>query len=393
MKKTKYKFGLTEIIVIIFSTIILSSFVTGLIMYKTYNFEANYPQMNTDKDLQGFIDIYSTVIDKYYADINKKEMLESAISGMINYLDDKYSTYLTAEEAAALEKQLQGEYKGIGIQIVDGNIVYAVFDNSPAAKAGLKVKDTIIKVEGKDVTKLTPSELATLIKGTTKEKFMITVLRDKKEIDFELSIAKLNIPAIDTQTFEKNGKKIGYIYISTFSSTVGEQVTNAVNKFAKEKIDSLIVDVRYNSGGFLSAAEEISSIFLDKGEVIYYLKDKDGTKVYKDKTKANQQYNIVVLINDTSASASEILAGALKDSYGAVIVGTTSYGKGKVQQTQNLSDGSMIKYTTAQWLRPNKECVDGIGIEPDYKIELKINDKTGEVTDTQLEKAKDLLSK
>ena len=393
MKKAKYKFGLAEIFVVVFSTVILSSFITGLIMYKTYNFESNYSQMNTDKDLQGFIDIYSTVIDKYYTDINKKEMLESAISGMINYLDDKYSTYLTAEEAAALEKQLQGEYKGIGVQLVEGNIIYAVFENSPAAKAGLKVEDVIIKVDGKSVTKLTPSEVATLIKGITKEKFAITVLRNKKEIDFELSTTKLNIPAIDTQIIEKNGKKIGYIYISTFSSTVGEQVTDAVNKFAKEKIDSLIVDVRYNSGGFLSAAEEIANIFLDKGKIIYYLKDKDGTKVYKDKTKANQKYNIVVLINGTSASASEILAGALKDSYGAVIVGTTSYGKGKVQQTQNLSDGSMIKYTTAQWLRPNKECIDGIGIEPDYKVELKVNDKTGEVTDTQLEKAKDLLSK
>lgn len=392
MKNKRFRLGIAEIAIIIIVSVVVSCFATGIIMYKSYNYDTSYANANSDKALQNFISVYATVLDKYYEEINKTEMVDSAIDGMMEYLDDKYSTYLSVDEATALQEQLDGEYEGIGIQITEGNVVYQVFDDSPAQKAGIKENDVIIEVDGENVELFKIEDIATLIKSK-KGSFNLKVRRDNKVLDFTLEVDSLFVPAVSTQIIEENNKKIGYLYISTFSSTISQQVSRALLKLETEGIDSLIVDVRYNSGGYLDGAEGVANLFLEKGKVIYYLENKGSKVAYKDDSKESRDYNVIVLINEASASAAEILAGALKESYGATLVGTTTYGKGKVQQTKDLSDGSMIKYTTAKWLMPNEVCIDGVGIEADYEVELQIDENTKIVKDTQLLKAIDLLSK
>lgn len=392
MKNKRFRLGVAEIAIIIIVSVVVSCFATGIIMYKSYNYDTSYANANSDKALQNFISVYATVLDKYYEEIDTTEMVDSAIDGMMEYLDDKYSTYLSVDEATALQEQLDGEYEGIGIQITEGNAVYQVFDDSPAQKAGIKVNDVIIEVDGENVELMKIEDIATLIKSKEGD-FILKVRRENEILEFTLEVDSLFVPAVSTQVIEENNKKIGYLYISTFSSTISQQVSKALIKLEKEGIDSLIVDVRYNSGGYLDGAEGVANLFLEKGKVIYYLESKGSKIAYKDDTKESREYNIVVLVNGASASAAEILAGALKESYGATLVGTTTYGKGKVQQTKDLSDGSMIKYTTAKWLMPNEVCIDGSGIEADYEIELEIDEQTKIVKDTQLLKAIDLLSK
>ena len=204
----------------------------------------------------------------------------------------------------------------------------------------------------------------------------------------------LIIPAVSSSIKEVNGKKIGYIYLETFSSTLDTQVESTLLSMEKEGIDSLIIDVRNNTGGYLSSCTNIIELFLEKNKLMYTIKSKKASTDYKDETDVKRDYPIVVLINGNSASASEILAGALKYSYGAKLVGTKSFGKGKVQTTGTLDDGTMIKYTSAKWYMPNGECIDGVGIEPDINIELGDEYKENQVeeNDTQLNEAIKILS-
>ncbi len=390
--KTKRGFSLLATIIIIIATGIISSIATGIILYNGYKEKIGitYDRLSKDKSLREFLDVYSSLTNDYYKNVDKDKMLKKAIEAMTEYLGDKYTTYLTEDQKKQLENQLNGKYKGIGVLIVD-NVIKQVFDNSPAAKSGVKAGDKIIKVDGEDVRKKTATEIVNLIRKNDK-KSTIVFLRDQKEIELTLEFSSLDIPYVN---YEKYDGGIGYMYISGFSSSLEEQVRSALSHLEKEDIKSLIVDLRDNSGGYLSSASDVASIFLEKGKTIYSLSDNKGDMVYHDKTSEKTNYPIVVLINENSASAAEILAAALKESYGATLVGKKSYGKGKVQQTVTLEDGSMIKYTSAKWYTPNGDCIDEKGIKPDYNVELDIvynkDNEIVKVNDTQLEKAKELL--
>lgn len=393
-KRTNKGFGLLETIIIIVITAIVSGITTGVILYNTFdsNNGLSYNELTDDEHLKEFLDIYNSVSNEYYKDINKEEMLEEAIEAMMNYLGDDYTTYLTEEETTLLSDTLSGKYKGIGVSFKDKTIV-EVFKNSPAEYAGIEVNDIITKVNNKDCSNLEDDDIVNLIKENS-EKVSIVVTRDGKELSYEIELDSLNIPAI---TYEITEDNIGYIYISTFSNTLAEQVKDAITELENKNMKSLIIDVRDNAGGYLIAASDVASLFLEKGKTIYSLQSNNKQEIYKDKTDEKRDYEIVVLINKNSASASEILAAALKESYGATLIGNTSYGKGRVQQTKTLNNGKMVKYTTAKWLTPTNNCVDGMGLVPDYEIDLKVNyDKNGEAVsydDTQLEKAIDILSK
>lgn len=376
-------------------TAIISGLTAGVIVYSAYSKQTgmSYKTINNDTYLKEFLEVYSSINDEYYEDVNKEELVESAISAMLSYLGDSYTSFLSSEETDLLNESLAGEYQGIGVTISDHEII-EVFAKSPAEIAGVKVGDIITKINDKDVTKLNTSEVASLIKESNDESVSITVLRDDKEVNLNVLISTLYVPAITSNVIENTD--IGYIRIATFSSSVVNQVSDALTDLKKENIKSLIIDVRVNSGGYLSAAEGISNLFLDKGKVIYTLKSKNSTNTVKDTTDIKEEMPVVVLIDSASASASEILAAALKDSYGAILVGNKSYGKGKVQQTVSLINGSMAKYTSAKWYRPNGECIDGAGIIPDYEVDIAYEtDKDGNIinaTDTQLNKAVELLS-
>lgn len=391
----KSNIKLHQIIILIIVTAIISGLASGVIVYSSFNKNAgiSYKTINNDDALKQFLEVYSTINDDYYENIDKTKMIEAAIDGMLKYLDDNYTTYMTKDESNMLHETLAGEYQGIGV-IIENRTIKSVFENSPAEKAGIQIGDEIIKVNDEDVTSLDSSAIANKIKTSTDKNITISIKRNNEEKRLILEISTLYIPAISKSIID--GTNIGYLELATFSSSVTNQVNDALKYFEDKKIDGLIIDLRSNTGGFLSSAEGVSSLFLKKGKVIYSLESKNSKKEIKDLTKSSTDYPIVVLVNGSTASAAEIVAAALKDSYGAKIVGTKSYGKGKVQQTITLSDGSMAKFTSAKWLRPNGTCIDTKGIEPDYNVELELKkDNDGNITDiidTQLNKAIELLT-
>ncbi len=385
-RKTK-GFGLLETIIIIVVTSIIAAITTGVILYNSFGEKTgvSYGKLSEDKNLKEFLDVYYSLSEEYYENIDKEEMLESAIKGMTDYLGDSYTTYLSEEETKQLEETLIGKYKGIGISF-SNRTVASVFKNSPAERAGILPGDKFVSVNGNDCTELTDTEISNLIKSNDKSA-VVVMNRDGKESSYTIELNSLNVPAISYSITED---KIGYIYISTFSSTLAEQVQEALIDLESQSMKSLIIDVRDNAGGYLVAASGVANLFLEKGKTIYSLQSNDILQIYKDETEEKRDYKILVLINKNSASAAEILAASLKESYGATLLGEKSYGKGKVQQTKELSDGRMVKYTTAKWLTPTGVCIDQLGLEPDIAVEQELIYTNGEVTgikDTQLKEA------
>lgn len=385
MKKVK-GFSLKEVILIIVATSLITSMTTGIIVYNQNKLTKNltYKDLADDQTLNEFLKVYASLIDEYYEDVDKSKLLESAINAMFNYLGEDYSTYMSKDETNTLTEQLDGEYTGIGISLNVENEIVGFIEGGTAKNSGLEIGDKIIAVNNVDVTEMNSKKLADIIgKSKLGEKIQIIVNRGEEKLTFEVENKKIIIPAVSQKLLEEN---IGYLKITTFSNTLKDQVSSALEEIENQGINSLIIDLRDNTGGYLSSAKDVASMFLEKGDVIYSLEEKGKEKKYRDTTDEKKEYKIILLCNQRSASASEILIAALKDNNKAIIVGTTTYGKGKVQQTHALENGGMVKYTSAKWLRPNGECIDGVGIEPDYIVEN--SEETME--DKQLEKAMEL---
>ena len=313
---------------------------------------------------------------------------------MLSSIGDTYTSYSDSNAAETFNETINGSYEGIGCSVAsyeDGKIVVIeVFQDSPSERAGLKVGDIITKVDGESYEGKTSTDISNYIKDSGKESVTLTVERDNLEKDIVINLSKVEIPYITGKVVEQDDKKVGYIQIALFSSTSSKQFKNKLEELEKENIDGLIIDVRGNTGGYLTSVTDISNLFLEKGKVIYRLEDQSGTVKKKDTTKEKRDYKIAVLINKGSASASEILASAIKESYSkGYVVGTNSYGKGTVQQTKKLLDGSMIKYTTQKWLTPNGNFINEVGVEPTNKIELSEEylNNPSEDTDNQLQEA------
>lgn len=391
-------FNFVEMCVLVIITGIMSAVASGVIVERK-NITDNgisYKKLLEDDNLKEFLNVYATISNDYYENIDKKSAIDGAISGLMDYVGDNYTSYLDKDDASALNESLKGTYKGIGVSISssDPGTIVKVYKNSPASDAGLLAQDKIISINNQDTTSLSSAELTKLIKEADENVLNLTIKRDEEIFTVTVTPRMLNTPCISNQVLEVNDHKIGYLLIESFTNTLQTQVSEALQEMEQEGIESLILDLRNNGGGLLSAAEETTNLFLENGKVIYSLEDENKT-VY-DRTDEKRTYPIIVLVNGATASASEILTSALKDSYGATIVGTTTYGKGKVQRTKNLKDGSLVKYTTSRWLTPNNECIDTYGINPDYNIELDYQyDEAGNVTgatDTQFNKALELLT-
>lgn len=390
----KRGFGLCGTIIIIVVTALVSSMATGIILFQNSKTSSvvGYKNVSNDKALQEFVDVYASIISDYYEDVDKEGMVSNAINAMFNYLGDAYSQYMTKEQSEALAQKLQGEYEGIGVQIATGNVIDEVFEDSPAKIAGILKGDIIIKVNGESVEQKTIAEVASLIKSNQKSTVEMTLRRNAENITVTVTKKKMYVPSVQSEIKEQNGKKIGYLAIETFSNTLAEQISEKLSLMEQEGITSLIIDVRNNSGGYLNSANKVASMFLEQGKIIYSLQNKDGLTHYKDETSTKRDYPITVLINGYSASASEILAAALKESYGAVLIGEKSYGKGKVQQTMELDNGSMVKYTSSEWLTPLGTCIDKVGLTPDIEVLNEVSEEGLILKDAQLEKALDLIS-
>lgn len=345
------------------------------------------------KDLKKVVDTYYAIVDNYYGELDRDKLIDGAVEGMISSVGDTFTSYSDTDSTSSFDETINGSYEGIGCTVAtleDGTIsVIDMFEDSPSYKAGLKVGDIILKVDGESYEGKNSNDISNYIKNSGKSKIVLTVKRDNEEKDISINLSKVEIPHVSGKVIEQDSKKIGYIKISLFASNSYKQFKNKLDELEKSNIDDLIIDVRDNNGGYLSSVTDICNLFLDKGKVIYQLEDSKGKVKKKDTTKEKRKYDIVVLINGGSASASEILASAIKESYGGDIVGTNSYGKGTVQQTKKLLDGSMIKYTTQKWLTPDGNSINGVGVTPTKVVELNeeyFNNPTTE-SDNQLQEA------
>lgn len=369
-KKEKNTFTSKEVIIVM-----LFSIGIGFVMcYACMSLFIGKNYFRVVNDLGKVVDTYYAIVDNYYGDLDKNKLVDGAVEGMISSVGDVFTSYSDSNDTESFDETINGNYEGIGCSVAtysDGSIVIIdVFEGSPSDLAGLKIGDKIIKVDNESYEGKTSNEIADYIKNSGKEKVVITVVREDSEVDITVNLGKVEIPYVSGNIMERDGKKIGYINISLFANNTYKQFKNKLEQLENDDIEGLIIDVRNNNGGYLSSVTDICELFLKKGDVIYQLQDDHGIDKKKDNTKESRDYGVAVIINGGSASASEILASVIKEKYDGFVVGTTSYGKGTVQQTRRLLDGSMIKYTTQKWLTPDGNSIDGIGVVPTNYVEL-----------------------
>ncbi|MCI2042181.1 MAG: S41 family peptidase [Bacilli bacterium] len=382
--------------VIIMIIAVLFGFLIGNVVSFTKKETTN---SSVPSELKEFVDTYNDIINNYYDKVNKEELIDAGIKGMINYLDDPYATYFDGTSSTNFNQTLEGNYEGVGIEVtLDTKKVKItkVFADTPAKKAGIKVGDYITKVNGESVEGKSLSDVVSLIKNAKNKEVEITITRDNQEKTMKVTRTTVDMPYTSSKVYEENGKKIGYLKIEMFSNNITKQVKKELESLKKKNIDKLVIDVRDNPGGYLTQVTEILSLFMTKKDVIYQLQTKNNKeKVYSTSSKATYSYPVVVLINENSASASEILASAFKETYNAEIVGVNSYGKGTVQKTGDLNNGDTIKYTVQKWLTPKGNWINEKGVTPtkEVKLELKENETLTEDNDNQLKAAIELASK
>lgn len=340
-----------------------------------------------------------SVINNYYVgDVNNKKLQEGIYKGFVSGVGDVYTNYYTAEEYASFMEKSSGVYAGIGIQMsldsTDNTImVVDVFEGSPAQEVGMLPNDKIIKVAGQTVTGDDFSDLPNMVKGEVGTKVKITVYRPSEDKSYDLNVERRNITtdSVESKMLEDN---IGYIKIVQFEEITYDQFKKSLDELQAANMKGLIIDVRNNPGGLLKVTEKIADELVPKGVVVSTENKVGKNEVYY----ADDEYidiPVVVLVNGNSASASEVLAGAIKDTGRGKLVGETTYGKGVVQSVIPLSDGSALKVTTAKYFTPSGVCIQGIGIEPDYEVtlpvELLAKSKLTEKEDIQLQKALEVL--
>ena len=387
-KNNKYNF--MEVVALMIIAGIFGMLLGGVLMYKKGSLNTGIK-----KELNEFLNTYTEVLNEYYEEIPAQELLEAGVKGMISYLGDPYSVYMDKDAATAFNEKVSGEYVGIGTEIImytDGKVEFKdVYEDGPAYDAGIRNGDILVKVDGTKIENMKLTEISKLVKGKEGTKVKITVLRNEEEKTFETKRKSIDIQSVTSNIIEYNNKKVGVITISLFAANSANQFKTELEKIEHDGIDSLVIDVRGNSGGYLTTVTDILSLFVKKGEVIYQLKTKDEIEKIYDKTDEKRDYKVAVLVNGGSASASEVLASCMKETYKAYIVGTTTYGKSKVQKTQDLSNGTSIKFTFQEWLTPSGKSLGGKGMEPDHVASFVASDTENEY-DSQLKTALDLLT-
>ena len=380
----KEYFSNYEVLIIIVISVVFGGILGSII---TFNREKSSQSNN---ELDEFITTYNSISTNYYKNVDNKKLINAAIKGMVNYLDDPYSIYMDEDDTENFTQTVNGQYEGVGVSVskVDNSIeIVAIFKDSPADKAGLKPGDKIIKVNNKDVSGMELDDVVKLIKN--KKKVNIIVKRDNKEKEITLKQNTVVIPSVSSRIVESNNKKVGVLNVSIFAANTYKQFKNKLDDLENKKIDSLIIDVRQNSGGHLDQVSKILSLFMKQDKVIYQIKTKKGVEKYYSTGKKSKNYNVVVLIDNGSASASEILAAAMNESYGATLIGEKTYGKGTVQKEYMLSSGASIKYTVEKWFTPKGKSINGKGISPTIEVALSdeyANNPTDE-NDNQLQEA------
>lgn len=396
IKKVKNNFSTTETILLVVIALIIGLSIGTLL---NSNKTVNNTKMYKDRYLREFIKNYEYILNNYYEDVNKEDLINSAIAGMMDSLDDPYSMYFNEDETDNFSITLDGSYKGIGVQITKDPetnymLVTAVFKNSPASESGIHAGDKIISVDDKESKDMSSSDFSSLIRNSEKNVFNFKILRDNETLDITLNKNTVTLNSVTSKIFELENKKIGYIYIGIFANNTYTQFKEELTKLENDNIDSLIIDVRGNTGGHLTAVDGILDIFLNSKQIMYQFEQNKKITFTYGKGKINKDYEIVLLGDEISASASEVLIAGLRDNLKSKFIGKKTYGKGTVQELVTLTDGTQYKITVKKWLTPLGNWInDTNGITPDIEVELdnKYYETYKDEDDTQLQAAIDYL--
>lgn len=363
-------------------TAVISFAVCALLFIGVEYFIGNYSlafnKNSVSKDtVKKFNEVRSILQNKYYQDFDTNKLVEGAISGMTDSLKDPYTVYYDKEQMKwfmDMQKTTENEYVGIGLPIIlDDNGVATVlepFDDSPAKAAGIKQGDKILKIDGKDVTNIKDDTLiASMIKGEENTETVLTIYRQSQHDTMNFTVVRKKIVAKLNIRSEMLDNKIAYIKLKMFDENISKNFISQLNKLVDDGAKSLIIDVRDNPGGLYKEAVALADRILPKGTIVY-TEDRNGKKEIETSDDTELKIPIVVLTNGNSASASEILAGAIKDFKKGTLIGTKTFGKGLVQTTYGFDDGTGLKVTIARYFTPSGKCIQGEGIKPDIEVKL-----------------------
>ncbi len=391
-------------IMLVIITVLITSLVTTIVIYNFVIKSGKIAIKSDDNSSLGGLkatlaNFRSVLEEKYMGEIDDETLIEGAIKGYVSALGDPYTTYYTKEEMDELMEETTGNYVGIGIYMtldLENNAIYVVkpMEGSPAEEAGIKAGDLITKVDGIEYSGEELDQASNAIKGKEGTKVKLEILSNGQTREIEVERRKIIVSHI----VEKKFDSIGYLLIEDFDGGCADEFEEKYKELEKQGIDRLIIDLRNNGGGVVNEAVDIADMLLEKDKTILITKDKKGNEeVKKCDNEASITMPVVVLTNGYSASASEILVGALKDNERATIVGTKTYGKGVIQEVDRLNDGSGLKITIEEYYTPNRDKINKVGIKPDEEIELssEIIEK-GTYTDeedNQLQKAIEIIKR
>ena len=378
-------------------TVIVTALITSMITIIISNNTGNKDLIEKIETKLGIVQ--ANIDADYLGEIDENKILESTVKGYVAGLEDEYSEYFTKEELEEYKSNnIEGAYVGIGVYIiqdVENNAirVIAPISESPAEEAGIRPGDYIVKIDGEEVTGEDIEAASNKMKGEEGSKVKLQILRGEETIDLEVERKNVKVNHVESEIYED---KIGYLKIASFDENCSVEFEEKLEELQSKNIESLIIDLRNNGGGIVDEALSIADLFTDKDATLLITKDKDGNEeVRKSKTDKKVDLPVIVLTNENTASASELLVGVLKDYNIATSVGTVTFGKGVIQELLTLPDESGLKITTNEYYTPNGNKINKIGIEPDEKVELPDEYKNvlsvPKDKDTQLNKAIELL--
>ena len=343
---------------------------------KTTNGNSNSGVLSNE-DLSKIELVYKTLMNGYVdKNISKENLINGALKGMSDAAGDPYTTYLVNEETAAIDETLTGSFGGIGAELRSENnkvIISNTREGTPSQKIGLQENDVILKVDGEDMEGKSISYVVSKVRGEVGTDVTLTIQRGSQELEVKITRAKISIETVKG-TVDETDPTIGHVKINSFAKNTAHEVENAVTDLRQKGVKKFIFDVRYNPGGLLDQALAISNMFVEEGKTILNIEDRNGKITAYKASKEYGTFKItepyVLLVNEGSASASEILAGALKESANAKLIGSKTYGKGTVQSVVDVSKNAELKYTTAKWLTPNETWIHKTGIEPTETVSM-----------------------
>lgn len=332
------------------------------------------PTTNVDVETNDLVNEIINILDDKWVDVTDSEenMQDRMVDGLVNNLGDAYTNYMSIDELNDFVSSINGSFVGIGVSFIaidDGGLVLDVYKDTPAYNAGIKAGDVLIESNGASLTGLNSTEIKEKVVGEENSQVRIKVLRDNKELIFNMVRKSVEID-VEYEVYDS----FGYLNIITFGDSTADHVETALKAFKNKDVKNIVIDVRDNSGGYLTAVQGILNLLVPDDQVIYKMQDKDGT-VYETTADNKSVYEFdkgFILMNGESASASEVMIGALTEVLDYKTIGAQSFGKGIAQTTVTLSNGSSLKYTNAKWLTPSEKCIHNEGFMPDYEVEEDI---------------------